>query len=103
LGDLQVEIDEAARAGGAPTLQGLELRGAIKLYEGLLEAHPDYERNDAVMYQLARAYETHGEPEKALATLNRLVREFPGSEWAAEAHFRRGEILFSSGRYGDAE
>lgn len=103
LGDLQVEIDEAARAGGAPTLHGLELEEAIKLYEGLLEAHPDYERNDAVMYQLARAHEAHGEPEKALVALNRLVREFPGSQWAPEANFRRGEILFSGGRYGEAE
>jgi cellulose synthase operon protein C len=55
LGDLQVEVDEASRAGGDATIDGMKLQDAVKLYEGLLKAYPDYARNDAVMYQLARA------------------------------------------------
>ncbi|MGH8186996.1 MAG: hypothetical protein ACREUC_10565, partial [Steroidobacteraceae bacterium] len=45
LGDLQVEVDEGTRAVGGSELSGLELKEAIQLYEGLLQAHPDYERN----------------------------------------------------------
>lgn len=104
LGDLQVEVDEAARAAGVDSgVAGLELKEAIKLYEGLLTSHPDYPRNDAVMYQLSRAHEAQAQPEKALAVLDQLVRKYPQSQWYTEAQFRRGEILFSAGRYHDAE
>ena len=104
LGDLQVEVDEAARAAGVDSgVEGLELKEAIALYEGLLKSHPDYPRNDAVMYQLSRAHEAQGKPEQALAVLDQLVAKYPQSQWYTEAQFRRGEILFSAGRYRDAE
>lgn len=103
LGDLQVEVDEAVRAAGAEDFQGLENKEAIKLYESLLAAYPRYERNDAVMYQLSRAYESEAQPEKALAVLDKLVTSHPNSKWTTEAQFRRGELLFSAGRYKDAE
>ncbi|HKS55498.1 MAG TPA: tetratricopeptide repeat protein [Steroidobacteraceae bacterium] len=104
LGDLQVEVDEAARASGVDSgVEGLELKEAIKLYESLLASNPDYPRNDAVMYQLSRAHEAAARPEKALAVLDQLVKKYPQSQWYTEAQFRRGEILFSAGRYRDAE
>ena len=66
------------RAPRAPSgSSGLELNEAIKLYEGLLAAYPNYERNDTVMYQLSRAYEAQAQPEKALAVLDRLVAKYP--------------------------
>jgi len=120
LGDLQLEADEdrgevpalpnpspvagtaTAPAAAAP-LTGPELQGAIKLYEGLLATYPNYERNDKVMYQLARAYEANSQPEKALVVLDKLVKQFPSSQWIIEAQFRRGEILFSATRYREAE
>lgn len=102
LGDLQVEVDESARAGGA-ALTGAELDDAIRLYEGLLASQAKYERSDAVMYQLARAYEAKAQPEKALVVLDQLVANRPDSPWITESQFRRGEILFSMGRYRHAE
>lgn len=103
LGDLQVEVDEAARAAGADDFAGLENKEAIKLYESLLAKYPQYPRNDAVMYQLSRAYETEAQPEKSLVVLDKLVAQYPNSKWLTEAQFRRGEILFSAARYRDAE
>jgi len=103
LGDLQLEMDEAARAAGVTDLSGLQTKDAIKLYEGLLKAQPTYARNDTVMYQLARAYEAEAQPEKALEVLDRLVMRYPTSKWAVESQFRRGEILFSDARYREAE
>lgn len=103
LGDLQVEVDEGARATGDAAFNGAETKAAIKLYESLLVAYPQYERNDAVMYQLSRAYEVEAQPEKALAVLDKLVTKYRSSKWATEAQFRRGEILFSAARYRDAE
>ena len=103
LGDLQLEVDEGSRAVGDETFSGLEVQEAIKLYENLLQAYPDHGRNDAVMYQLSRAYEAQGQPEKALQVLDRLVTTHPDSQWITESQFRRGEILFSGGRYRDSE
>lgn len=103
LGDLQVEADESARIEGESVAPGLDLREAIELYQGLLDGFPRYERRDNVMYQLARAYEAAGEPQSALAVLDRLVEQHPDSPWYTEAQFRRGEILFSTERYRDAE
>ena len=79
--------------------QGAE---AIRLYTQLLQLYPDYPHNDQVLYQLARAYETTGRPEQALATLERLVAAYPRSPLLGEAQFRRGELLFSARRYADA-
>jgi len=65
--------------------------------------YPDYEKNDLVLYQLARAYEVAGETELALETLDRLVDEYPDTPHLIEAHFRRGETLFVEQRYAEAE
>src|SRR5690349_21538847 len=77
LGDLNMEAGEGERmAGEASTIdaQGAE---AIKLYTSLLKSYPDYPRNDQVLYQLARAYETTGQPEKALTTLDEILHKYP--------------------------
>ncbi len=103
LGDLQLEVDEGSRAAGDADFQGLETKEAIKLYEGLLSSYPNYERNDTVMYQLSRAYEMETQTDKALEVLDKLVAQYPSGKWTTEAQFRRGEILFSNGRYREAE
>jgi len=103
LGDLSLESGELERLeaeAGRVDLGGAE---AIRLYTMLLKAHPDYPRNDQVLYQLARAYETTGQPEQALATLDQIVRRYPQSPQMAEVHFRRGELLFSAMKYREAE
>jgi len=104
LGDLKLEAGEEERIGrelaaGAP----LATQDAIRLYSRLLENVPGYPRADAVLYQLARAYEVAGDTEGSLRSLETLVSRFPGSALAAEAQFRRGEIFFSARRWLDAE
>jgi len=104
LGDLNLEAGEIERAEQdvAATAE-LKNTEAIRLYTGLLKAYPKYPRNDVVLYQLARAYEANSQPDDALGVLDRLVGQFPTSRHFDEAEFRRGEILFSSKRYADAE
>ena len=104
LGDLKLEAGEQQRieqelAQGSP----LDSSDAILLYSKLLTAYPDYPRNDAVLYQLARAYEADQQEERALVTLDELVRRYPSSRHLDEAEFRRGEVLFSARRWPDAE
>jgi TolA-binding protein len=85
------------------TNEGLRATEAIHLYSALLKTYPKYERNDAVLYQLARAYELDAQPEKALASLDQLVKQYPNSHYLDEAQFRRGEILFASRSYVPAQ
>jgi tetratricopeptide (TPR) repeat protein len=103
LGDLSLESGELERMANEVTQLDLPAAQAIKLYSTLLQAYPDYPRNDQVLYQLARAYETTGQGDKALATLDQIVARYPKARDIAEVQFRRGELLFSGKRYGEAE
>ncbi len=104
LGDLELEATEADQL--AANIESLESTGydnAVGLYQQLLEAYPDYRRNDTVLYQLARAYEIGGRTDEALEVLDELVTKFPDTALVDEVQFRRGEMLFLRKRYNDAE
>src|ERR1700680_5157898 len=94
LGDLNLESSESERIERELiTNEGLRATEAIHLYSALLKTYPKYERNDSVLYQLARAYELNAQPDKALASLDQLVGTYPNSHYIDEAQFRRGEVL----------
>src|ERR1700676_3638177 len=104
LGDLNLESSESERIERElVTNEGLRATEAIHLYSALLKAYPKYERNDSVLYQLARAYELNAQPDKALASLDQLVASYPNSHYIDEAQFRRGELLFSNKAYPKAQ
>jgi len=90
-------------ADGASDLERAGTREAIALYEKLLAEYPDYERNDQVLYQMSRAYEEVGEIDKAMAVMNRMVRDYPRSRNIGEVQFRRAEYFFTRKSYLDAE
>jgi cellulose synthase operon protein C len=100
LGDLNLESSESERIERElVTNEGLRATEAIHLYSALLKTYPKYERNDSVLYQLARAYELNAQPDKALASLDQLVAQYPNSHFIDETQFRRGELLFSDKAY----
>jgi TolA-binding protein len=104
LGDLNLESSETERIEHElATNEGLRATEAIHLYTALLKTYPKYERNDSVLYQLARAYELNAQPDKALVTLDRLVGSYPNSKYMDEVQFRRGEILFAEKSYPAAQ
>jgi len=103
LGDLNLEAGEEQRIDREVSALDAQATEAIRLYTTLLADYPDYARTDEVLYQLARAYETTAQPEKALATLDDLIRRFPETSQLDEIEFRRGELLFSAQRYAEAE
>jgi tetratricopeptide (TPR) repeat protein len=103
LADLNMEAGEGDRMAGEASIVDTQGAEAIKLYTNLLKSYPDYPRNDQVLYQLARAYETTGQPEKALATLDDIMRRYPNSTQMDEVQFRRGELLFSAKQYRPAQ
>src|SRR5688572_32495958 len=102
LADLQLETADAEEL--ATNLQALGTLGStIEMYEQLLQSYPNYAKNDLVLYQLARAYEAEGRIDESLATLDRLIAEYPRTTHLDEAQFRRGETLFVQKRYRESE
>ena len=86
LGDLELESMEAQQL--AENIDALDTQGfdnAVQLYQRLLEAYPDYRRNDTVLYQLARAYEVGGRTDEALEVLNELVERYPCLLYTSDA------------------
>ncbi len=105
LGDLRLAESEALRArDGTESPAAREAaRQAIAAYRQLLDEQPDAPGTDAVLYQLARAYEGLDESAAAFATLDQLVARYPQSPHYDEAQFRRGETFFAEQRYADAD
>jgi len=103
LGDLNLESGELERMANEVTQIDMQGAEAIRLYSTLLKAYPNYPRNDQVLYQLARAYETTGQTTQALATLDGIAARYPQGRDIAEVQFRRGEILFSAHHYPEAQ
>ena len=104
LGDLELEATESQQL--ATNIEGLNYDlydNAVGLFHQLLEAYPDYRRNDSVLYQLARAYEVAGKTDDALRVLNELVGKYPDTVLIDEVQFRRGEMLFLRKDYAEAE
>jgi len=99
LADLEFERAETELVDNAVD----EMAGAIEAYQDLLAENPDRSTNDRILYQLARAYDLRGMREPQLAALDRLVDEYPRSEFWVESQFRRGDILFRQNRYAEAE
>jgi tetratricopeptide (TPR) repeat protein len=95
------DLDLALGLDGEPVPAGP--REAIQTYWQILETYPNYERNDQVLYQLSRAYDEIGQPDEAMAVMDRLVAEYPYSRYADEVYFRRGEYYFVRKKYLDAE
>ena len=104
LGDLELEAIETQALAGSEDGQGPgAYAGAVSLFQQLLEAYPDYRRNDTVLYQLARAYEVGGQMDESLRVLNELIARYPSTELLDEVQFRRGEMLFLRKDYDAAE
>jgi TolA-binding protein len=102
IGDLEMDSADNQSATAASS-NGPDYRAAITRYHDYLKAYPKDPGNDRVLYQLSRAHEQGGELEVALQTLDRLVAEYPATAYRDEAHFRRGELLFTTRDYVKSE
>lgn len=96
---------ELSNQSAAPEEAGFDqtLRSTINLLNKALADFPNAEGNDRTLYQLAKAYDQLGESEKAVATLEKLVRRYPDTEFFVEAKFRIAEFAFINGQYFKAE
>jgi TolA-binding protein len=100
IGDLEMDLADNRSATGS---EAPDYKAAIARYNDFLKAYPNDPGNDRVLYQLARAHEQGGDLNTALATLDRLVKDYPLNRFRDEAQFRRGELLFTAKDYPNAE
>jgi TolA-binding protein len=76
---------------------------AIQLYDQLLSEYPDFEHNDQVLYQKARALDELGRTDEAIETMQQLVSRYAHSPHYDEVLFRRAEYFFTRRKFRDAE
>ncbi|VAW70944.1 TPR domain protein, putative component of TonB system, partial [hydrothermal vent metagenome] len=108
--DLELEVSEEQRhgvpgaGGGADeaAIQAIKL-SSIEHYNTYLRTYPGHEKNDLILYQLAKAYALVGEMDKAMQSMDAIVKDYPQSRHIDEVQFRRGEILFVNRDFEEAE
>jgi len=108
--DLELEISEEERhgvvgvGGGADeaAIQAIKL-SSIEHYNTYLLTYPGHERNDLILYQLAKAYSLVGEMDKAMKAMDTIVKDYSNSIYIDEVQFRRGEILFVNQNFEASE
>lgn len=98
LADLLMEQDQGEDED-AQTARQTSLREAITRYQTILRTHPAASGNDAVLYQLARAYEELGHPQHSIEALGQLSQLYPVSAYRSEALLRRGDMAFALKNY----
>ena len=76
-------------------------KDAIARYKALL-ADPHNGDAEDILYHLAEAYDALDDRKQTNVYLDRLIKEFPNSEYRVEAHFRRAELAFSAKDYDRA-
>lgn len=62
-----------------------KFNSAIGRFESALKAFPELPRCDEALYYLAKSYEEAEQQSRAREAFERLVKEFPGSRFAADA------------------
>ena len=102
LADLTLENEQNADIQGTSPSNKTPSKAA-ELYQTLLDQYPDSKNSETVAYQLARAYEQHGDEKTTFKALTAYAQQYPEASNIAEIQFRRGEYLFSMGEYEDAE
>lgn len=96
IGDLELPEGTTVSSAAGPV-------EAIRIYQEILDRYPSYERADQVLYQMARAYDEVGQPDKAMDVMDRLVAQYGYSDYLDEVNFRRGEFLFTRRKFREAE
>ena len=61
------------------------LKGAQSRYKEVIEKYPNFSQRDGVLFRLAYTYQEEEEPDEAAKLYQRLVRDYPNSEFVEKA------------------
>ncbi len=87
------------KAGGCkqqPVEPRIDLSESEQLYRTLLEDHPDFRRNDLVLYLVGFAAKEDEREAEALAMFQRVIEEYPESPLYGDAWMMVGEHFFAA-------
>ncbi len=79
-----------------------KLQQLIIEYKYLLQHYPQRSENESIRYHLAKALALQGNVSESLRQMELLLAQFPQTKYAAELHFRRGEIYYNQQDYFSA-
>ncbi len=74
-----------------------------EIYEAILQEFPDYNRLDEVIFRLGRGLLDADEGPRAVEYLNRLVSNYPNSQYIADAYLSLGDYFFEEHMTGAAK
>lgn len=100
--DELIESDQANIDGNISELSSKRLTELVSSYQGLLAQFPNRKENEHVHYQLAKALALQSKLNESLQQMELLLELFPRSQYAAELHFRRGDIYYNLQYYSKA-
>ena len=80
----------------------VELQNRIDFYEELLRTLPASEIQADFYYELASSNDKLGRNERSVELLSDMLKRFPDTKYASEAHFRIAEGYFARGKFADA-
>lgn len=78
------------------------LAALVASYQALLTRFPNRAENEEIHYQLAKALGLQGKLDESLLQIELLLAKYPHSNYAAELHFRRGDIYYNLQYYTKA-
>lgn len=75
---------------------------AIEAFTNSRNASSEWEQADEVLLNLARAERSDGHTDKAIATIQELLSEYPESDIKDQTHYRWGEFAYAKNDYPTA-
>jgi TolA-binding protein len=75
------------------------LNTLVLSFQDLITRFPERSDNEWMQYQLAKALDLQGKSKESLLQMEALLAQFPNSKYAAELHFRRGDIYYNFQAY----
>jgi TolA-binding protein len=96
---------EAFRKGVSPKRPEeprIDLVKSLKIYEEILEKHPDFARSDTVLYLYGFGLNEQGDEMTALSIYRTLLKRYPKSAFVPDAHLAIGEYHFAKGKFSRA-
>jgi TolA-binding protein len=101
--DQALEDFRTGKTTAKPEQPRIDLTASLKVYEEILEKHPDFQRTDTVMYLYGFGLNEQGDEQAALSIYRVLLKRFPKSSFVPDAHLAIGEYHFAKGHYSHAK
>ena len=102
LDDETVENLQLSEGKDSTELSSERLTALVASYQNILSQYPNRKENEHIHYQLAKALALQSKLNESLLQMELLLQLFPQSQYAAELHFRRGDIYYNLQYYSKA-